>query len=238
MTTTSCESCGMPIETGRYCAHCTAQDGGLQPFEERFEKMVAFQARREPEASREARGGSARTWPRCPRGATIRRCARRAENPTCVAWTRPYPQACLRPRSPPRPSSTLPCSTQFEAFIDEHRTDLAACLDGLSEEQARRSLVPSRTTLLGLVKHGTFVERVWFGEGVERLTRAEMGIPATPDESFVLDDGGHDRVREGRVCPGMYGVAPGGGRDDAGRPRARQPPRTAAAALGLPPRAA
>ena len=53
MTTTSCESCGMPIETGRYCPHCTAQDGGLQPFEERFEKMVAFQARREPEASRE-----------------------------------------------------------------------------------------------------------------------------------------------------------------------------------------
>lgn len=81
-----------------------------------------------------------------------------------------------------------PLLTQLEAFIDEHRADLAACLDGLTEEQARRSLVPSRTTLLGLVKHGTFVERVWFGEGVERLTRAEMGIPATPDESFVLDD--------------------------------------------------
>jgi hypothetical protein len=49
----SCESCGMPIETGRYCAHCTDAEGGLQPFEERFERMVAWQARRDPGASRE-----------------------------------------------------------------------------------------------------------------------------------------------------------------------------------------
>jgi hypothetical protein len=81
-----------------------------------------------------------------------------------------------------------PILTQLETFVDEHRAALAGCLDGLAEEQARRSLVPSRTTLLGLVKHATFVERVWFGEGVQRLTRAEMGIPATPDDSFVLDD--------------------------------------------------
>jgi Protein of unknown function (DUF664) len=32
-------------------------------------------------------------------------------------------------------------------------SDLNHCLDGLTEEQARRLLVPSRTTLLGLVKH-------------------------------------------------------------------------------------
>jgi hypothetical protein len=48
----SCESCGMPIETGRYCAHCTDADGRLQPFEERFERMIAWQARRDPAASR------------------------------------------------------------------------------------------------------------------------------------------------------------------------------------------
>jgi hypothetical protein len=49
----SCESCGMPVETGRYCAHCTDADGNLQAFDERFERMVSWQARREPEASRE-----------------------------------------------------------------------------------------------------------------------------------------------------------------------------------------
>ncbi|QKW14178.1 DinB family protein [Verrucosispora sp. NA02020] len=78
---------------------------------------------------------------------------------------------------------------QFEVFIDQHRAELQHCLDGLTEEQARRSLVPSRTTLLGLVKHATFVEKVWFDEAVTRRSRAEIGIPATPDESFLLDDG-------------------------------------------------
>src|SRR6266700_6573369 len=82
-----------------------------------------------------------------------------------------------------------PVRDQLEVFVDEHRSDLSACLDGLTEEQARRSLVPSRTTLLGLVKHATFVEKVWFDEAVTCLSRAEIGIPATPDESFILHPG-------------------------------------------------
>jgi hypothetical protein len=82
-----------------------------------------------------------------------------------------------------------PARIQFEVFLDEHRGALNACLDGLTEEQARRSLVPSRTTLLGLVKHAAFVEKVWFDEAITRRSRAEIGIPATPDESFILDDG-------------------------------------------------
>ncbi|HEX4728008.1 MAG TPA: DinB family protein [Jatrophihabitans sp.] len=80
-----------------------------------------------------------------------------------------------------------PLRAQFEVFLDEHRAALNSCLDGLTEEQARRSLVPSRTTLLGLVKHVTFVEKVWFDEAVSGRSRAEIGIPATPDESFILD---------------------------------------------------
>ena len=47
-----CESCSMPIETGRYCQYCTDAGGNLQPFEERFERMIAFQQRRTPDASR------------------------------------------------------------------------------------------------------------------------------------------------------------------------------------------
>lgn len=82
----------------------------------------------------------------------------------------------------------LPPPAQFEAFIDEHRSALNACLDGLTEEQARRSLVPSSTTLLGLVKHATFVEKVWFDEAVTGRPRAEIGISAASDESFILHD--------------------------------------------------
>ena len=43
--------------------------------------------------------------------------------------------------------------------------------------------------MLGLVKHATFVEKVWFDEAVTCRSRAEIGTPATPDESFILQDG-------------------------------------------------
>ena len=52
MSNHACESCGMPIEAGPYCNHCVDEGGKLQPFEERFERMVQWQARREPSASR------------------------------------------------------------------------------------------------------------------------------------------------------------------------------------------
>ncbi|WP_410584522.1 DinB family protein [Amycolatopsis sp. lyj-108] len=81
-----------------------------------------------------------------------------------------------------------PFREQFEVFLDEHRRVLDNCLEGMTEEQARRSLVPSRTTLLGLVKHATFVEKVWFDEAVTCRPRTEIGLPATPDESFILDE--------------------------------------------------
>lgn len=81
-----------------------------------------------------------------------------------------------------------PAKIQFEAFLDQHRAALDECLDGLTEQEARRRLVPSKTTLLGLVKHATFVERVWFDEAVTCRSRAELGLPESPDESFDLAD--------------------------------------------------
>jgi hypothetical protein len=81
-----------------------------------------------------------------------------------------------------------PAKVQFEAFLDQHRVLLSHCLDGLSEDQARRCLVSSKTTLLGLVKHVTFVERVWFDEAVTGRSRGELGIQAGPDQSFDLDE--------------------------------------------------
>jgi hypothetical protein len=52
MSNHACESCGMPIEAGPYCNYCVDEGGKLQPFEERFERMVQWQSRREPGASR------------------------------------------------------------------------------------------------------------------------------------------------------------------------------------------
>lgn len=110
-----------------------------------------------------------------------------------------------------------PIREQFEAFIDEHRTALNNCLDGLTEEQARRSLVPSRTTLLGLVKHAVFVERVWFGEGITGRSRADMGIADSPDESFILGaDDTIDSVRQlhAEACEASRAAASALGLDD------------------------
>jgi hypothetical protein len=52
MSNHACESCGMPIEAGPYCTYCVDSTGQLQPFEERFERMVQWQGKREPGASR------------------------------------------------------------------------------------------------------------------------------------------------------------------------------------------
>ncbi|MGG5258824.1 DinB family protein [Phycicoccus avicenniae] len=76
----------------------------------------------------------------------------------------------------------------LDAFIDEHRAGLRESLTGLTEEQARRRLVPSATTLLGLLKHATFVERVWSEEAVLRRPRTEIGLPAAVEDSFLLTD--------------------------------------------------
>jgi hypothetical protein len=49
----TCQSCSMPIESGPYCQYCVDERGQLQPFEQRFERMVAWQAHRSPDKSRE-----------------------------------------------------------------------------------------------------------------------------------------------------------------------------------------
>lgn len=43
--TETCESCGMPIESGRYCRHCVDETGALQDFDTRFERMVGWRLR-------------------------------------------------------------------------------------------------------------------------------------------------------------------------------------------------
>jgi hypothetical protein len=77
---------------------------------------------------------------------------------------------------------------QLLAFVHDNRNELLALLDGLTEEQARRRLVPSATTLLGIVKHCVFVEKVWFHVSLAGRTRAEVGIAEVADDSWVLTD--------------------------------------------------
>src|SRR4051812_49675432 len=78
--------------------------------------------------------------------------------------------------------------SQLDAFVEEYRRAIEVTLDGLTEEQARRRLVSSATTLLGLLKHVTWMQRVWFEECVGGTSRRELGLEQSSDESFRLAD--------------------------------------------------
>ena len=78
--------------------------------------------------------------------------------------------------------------TQLDAFVEEYRSALESTLNGLTEEQARRHLVSSATTLLGLLKHVTWMQRVWFEECVGGTSRREIGLVQSAEQSFRLTD--------------------------------------------------
>jgi hypothetical protein len=87
-----------------------------------------------------------------------------------------------------RPHWTVEQRQRVEELLDEYRVVLHDSLNGLTEEEARRRLVPSKTTVLGLVKHATFVEGVWFDQAVTGRSYAEIGIAGTVDGSFALGE--------------------------------------------------
>ncbi|MCO7240198.1 DinB family protein [Aeromicrobium sp. CnD17-E] len=76
----------------------------------------------------------------------------------------------------------------LEGLLDVQRAEISLLLDEVDDTEARTRLVPSATTVLGLVKHAVFVERVWFHARVAGVPREHLGLPASPADSFVLTD--------------------------------------------------
>ena len=70
----------------------------------------------------------------------------------------------------------------LEGFLEYHRRVIGGKLRGLSEEDARRRLVPSLTTLLGLVSHAAAVERNWFQHYLGGKPREEITGNARGDD--------------------------------------------------------
>ncbi|UYM03837.1 DinB family protein [Solicola gregarius] len=68
----------------------------------------------------------------------------------------------------PEPSDQLSDPAELlPAYLDFYRSTLLAKLDGLSDDDLRRSILPSGWTPLELLKHLTYVERRWLVWGFE-----------------------------------------------------------------------
>jgi len=74
-------------------------------------------------------------------------------------------------------------------MLDRNRAELINTVCGLSETDARRRLVASLTTPIGLLKHAAVAERIWFQHILAGLPESECDGGTTPgDASFIVDD--------------------------------------------------
>jgi hypothetical protein len=79
---------------------------------------------------------------------------------------------------PLAPDELVSAGTEREvlaAFLDLHRAVLRRKVGGLSDTDTRRGIVPSGTTLAGLVKHLAAIEREWFQRVLGRRSPEEIG---------------------------------------------------------------
>ena len=75
------------------------------------------------------------------------------------------------------------------AFLDHYRKTLLEICTGVSDDALRRPMVPSGTSLLGLIKHMAWVERGWFQEGVAN-EHVDYPFPEDdPDADFRIEPG-------------------------------------------------
>ena len=101
----------------------------------------------------------------------------------------------------------------MEGFLEYHRRVLPGKLRGLSEQDARRRLVPSLTTMLGLVSHAAAVERNWFQHYLGSEPREEIAGNARGDAASW--DTGAGRTIDGviaefdRACAASRQIAAG-----------------------------
>jgi hypothetical protein len=86
--------------------------------------------------------------------------------------------------------TTGPERRMLESMVDRNRRAILDATRGLSETDARRRLVTSLTTPIGLVKHAAAAERIWFQRTLLGLDASACDGHATGgDGSFVVADG-------------------------------------------------
>ncbi|MFC3454380.1 DinB family protein [Amycolatopsis speibonae] len=77
----------------------------------------------------------------------------------------------------------------LETMLDRNRAEVVNAVRGLSEDDARRRLVTSLTTPIGLLKHVAVAERIWFQHVLGGLPESECDGGTKPgDASFIVGD--------------------------------------------------
>ena len=79
--------------------------------------------------------------------------------------------------------------TSLRVALDRHREAILWKIDGLDDEQLRRSMVPSGTSLLGLVKHLAAVEYGWFCDTFGREAEPLPFDDDDPDADLRIEPG-------------------------------------------------
>jgi uncharacterized damage-inducible protein DinB len=107
----------------------------------------------------------------------------------------------------------------LHASLDRHRDAVLWKLEGLDDEQLRRPMTPSGTTLLGLVKHLASVEYGWFVETFGGEVEPLWFDPYS-DEDMRTDDDPTPRIVEfyARARAAADRIITERSLDDVGRP--------------------
>ncbi|MEU1704778.1 DinB family protein [Streptomyces sp. NPDC005706] len=82
----------------------------------------------------------------------------------------------------------------LRASLDRHRDTVLWKLDGLDDEQLRRPMTPTGTTLLGLVKHLASVEYGWFVETFGGEAEPLWFDPYEGEDMRIAPDETTDRI--------------------------------------------
>jgi hypothetical protein len=91
---------------------------------------------------------------------------------------------------PPEPSETLADPRELlAAYLDFYRDAILRKLDGLPEEELRRSRLPTGWTPLELLKHLAGVERRWFRWGFAAEQLESPWIEESPDGRWQVGAG-------------------------------------------------
>jgi hypothetical protein len=117
---------------------------------------------------------------KCPRGSRVHLAhsgipTEELRDAFADGWRIGLRRLVLPPLFPEERAATGDEAHVLTAFLAYQRHVMTGKLNGLSEADARRRVVPSLTTPIGLVRHLTFVEREWFGHWLAQRPTALSG---------------------------------------------------------------